>query len=477
MGSNKDYNNTVVLYPSPAMGHLISMVELAKLILTHHPSLSITILMTTPPYNTGSTSPYINHVSKTSPLIHFHHLPAISLPLNSTSSHHEALAFELLRLNNPHVHHALLSLSRSSTIRAFIIDIFCCVSFDVARQLGMDTYFYFTSGAASVGIFLYFPTLHNTTTKSFREIDNDTLDVPELPPIPGKDMPNPVLDRFDKAYEGFLYMSMEMPKSKGIIINTFESLEQRAIKAIGEGLYFNPPPPIHCVGPLIASADHNEGREEEKQCLAWLDSQPTRSVVFLCFGSLGLFSKEQLGEIAIGLERSEQRFLWVVRSPPLDEQMKRLLVAPPEPTLQNLLPEGFLDRTKDRGLVVKTWAPQVKVLNHESIGGFVTHCGWNSILEALCAGVPMVAWPLYAEQRFNRVVMVEEMKLCLSMDELEGSDGLVSAEEIERKVRQVLMDSQLRERTMEARESAKAALSDGGSSLKGLDELAKSWTS
>ncbi|KAK9121247.1 hypothetical protein Syun_018864 [Stephania yunnanensis] len=331
--------------------------------------------------------------------------------------------------------------------------------------------------AASLGIFLYFPTLHNTTTKSFREIDNDTLDVPELPPIPGKDMPNPVLDRFDKAYEGFLYMSMEMPKSKGIIINTFQSLEQRALKAIGEGLYFHTPPPIHCVGPLIASADHNEGREEEKQCLAWLDSQPTRSVVFLCFGSLGLFSKEQLGEIAIGLERSEQRFLWVVRSPPLDEQMKRLLVAPPEPTLQNLLPEGFLDRTKDRGLVVKTWAPQVKVLNHESIGGFVTHCGWNSILEALCAGVPMVAWPLYAEQRFNRVVMVEEMKLCLSMEELEGSDGLVSAEEIERKVRQVLMDSQLRERTMKARESAKAALSDGGSSLKGLDELAKSWTS
>ncbi|KAK9144877.1 hypothetical protein Sjap_004780 [Stephania japonica] len=476
--NNNNNNNMIVLYPSPAMGHLISMVELAKLILTHHPSLSITILMTTPPYNTGSTSPYINHVSKTIPLIHFHHLPIISLPLNSTSSpHHEALAMELLHLNNPHVHHALLSLSQASTIRAFIIDFFCCVSFDVARELGIHTYLYCTSGAACLGLFLYFPTLHNTTTKSFRELDNGTLDVPELPPIPGKDMPKPMLDRFDKAYEGFLYMAMKMPKSKGIIINTFESLEYRAITAIRDGLYVNPSPPIHCIGPLIASADHNEGREEEKRCRSWLDSQPTRSVVFLCFGSLGLFSMEQLREIAIGLERSEQRFLWVVRSPPVDDQMERLLVAPPEPTLQTLLPEGFLDRTKDRGLVVKSWAPQVKVLSHVSVGGFVTHCGWNSILEALRAGVPMVAWPLYAEQRFNRVVMVEEMKLCLSMEELEGSDGLVSAEEIDRKVRQVLIDSQLRERTMEARESAKAALSDEGSSLKALDELAKSWMS
>ncbi|KAK9144876.1 hypothetical protein Sjap_004779 [Stephania japonica] len=140
-----------------------------------------------------------------------------------------------------------------------------CVSFDVAHQLGIDAYFYFTSDAACLGLLLYFPTLHSTTTKSFREIDNDTLDVPELPPIPAKDMPNPVLDCSTRLMKG---SCMEMAKSKGIIVNTFESLVRHAIKAMREGLYVNSPPPIHCVGPLIASSDNNEGREEEKQCMA-----------------------------------------------------------------------------------------------------------------------------------------------------------------------------------------------------------------
>ncbi|KAL0318075.1 UNVERIFIED_CONTAM: UDP-glycosyltransferase 88A1 [Sesamum angustifolium] len=113
----------------------------------------------------------------------------------------------------------------------------------------------------------------------------------------------------------------------------------------------------------------------------------------LGYRSLGLFSAAQLKEIAVGLERSGQRFLWVVRSPPSDDKSK-LYLRPPEPDLDSLLPAGFLDRTKDRGLVLKSWAPQVAVLNHESVGGFVTHCGWNSVLESVCAAVPMVAWPL-----------------------------------------------------------------------------------
>ncbi|KAK7836185.1 udp-glycosyltransferase 88a1 [Quercus suber] len=141
----------------------------------------------------------------------------------------------------------------------------------------------------------------------------------------------------------------------------------------------------------------NEG-EVVPECLSWLDSQPSQSVVFLCFGSLGLFSIEQLKEIALGLEKSDQRFLWVVRNPP-SEKHGLVMSAQPDLDLDSLLPEGFLVRTKERGLVVKSWAPQ--------LGGFVTHCGWNSVLEAVCTGMPMVAWPLYTEQRFNRVVWVE----------------------------------------------------------------------
>ena len=295
-------------------------------------------------------------------------------------------------------------------------------------------------------------------------------------------MAKPILDREDKAYEFFLNMFIHLPRSAGIIVNTFEALEPRAVKTILDGLCVldGPTPPIFCIGPLIAADDRSGGGggggSGIPECLTWLESQPKRSVLFLCFGSLGLFSEEQLKEIAVGLERSGQRFLWVVRSPPSKDPSRRFL-APPEPDLNSLLPDGFLDRTKERGLMVKSWAPQVAVLNHASVGGFVTHCGWNSVLEAVCAGVPMVAWPLYAEQRFNRVVMVEEMKLAFPMEESE--EGFVTATEVEKRVRE-LMESEegrntLRLRIMAMKEAAETAMSDGGSSRTALTKLVKSW--
>lgn len=294
-------------------------------------------------------------------------------------------------------------------------------------------------------------------------------------------MAKPILDREDKAYEFFLNMFIHLPRSAGIIVNTFEALEPRAVATILDGLCVLdcPTPPIFCIGPLIAADDRSGGGggggSGIPECLTWLESQPKRSVLFLCFGSLGLFSEEQLKEIAVGLERSGQRFLWVVRSPPSKDPSRRFL-APPEPDLNSLLPDGFLDRTKERGLVVKSWAPQVAVLNHASVGGFVTHCGWNSVLEAVCAGVPMVAWPLYAEQRFNRVVLVEEMKLAFPMEESE--EGFVTATEVEKRVRE-LMESEegntLRLRIMAMKEAAETAMSDGGSSRTALTKLVKSW--
>ncbi|KAA8533663.1 hypothetical protein F0562_031180 [Nyssa sinensis] len=465
--------DTIVLYPSPAVGHLISMVELGKLILTDHPFFSIKILITAPPYNAGSTAPYINSVSTTTPIT-FHHLPSVSLPLHSSSPHQEALAFEFLRLNNPNVHQALLSISQNSNIHAFIMDFFCTPALTVAADFKIPAYFFMTSGAGCLSSMLYFPTIHRTTTKSLKDLDT-YIENPGIPPMMVADMPKTVHDRTDKAYECLLNISIQLPKSAGIIVNTFEALEARTIKAISDGLCVpdEPTPPVYCIGPLIAANDQTGGGE----CLTWLDSQPSQSVVFLCFGSLGLFSSEQLMEIAVGLERSGQRFLWVVRSPATEDKSRRFL-APPEPDLDALLPDGFLERTKDRGLVVKSWAPQVAVLNHDSVGGFVTHCGWNSVLEAVCAGVPMVAWPLYAEQRLNRVLLVEEMKLALPMKESE--DGFVKAGEVEKRVKE-LMDSEegnsVRKRTLSMKDAANAAMScKSGSTRIALAKLVESWT-
>ncbi|XP_044468534.1 UDP-glycosyltransferase 88A1-like [Mangifera indica] len=473
---------SIVMYPSPAIGHMISMVELAKLILKHKPSVFIHIIIFDLPYNDGSTATYIDKVSATISSIIFHHLPTVTLPPSITSStrHHEELTFEVLRVNNPNLHQALLSISRSYTVSAFILDCFCTTALSVTAKLNIPSFGFFTSGAGALAVLLYLPTIHKTITKNLKDIDT-IIHIPGVPPIPSKGMPKPVLERENKAYQFFMDTSMKLSKSAGIIVNTFEKLESRSIKAMNDGLCVldGSSPPIYSIGPLTTADDPSgsngvDDNHDRPDCLKWLDSQPPQSVVFLCFGSLGVFSEEQLKEIAIGLEKSGQRFIWVVRNPP----SKNKMMAIPEqldPDLDLILPEGFLDRTKERGLVLKSWAPQVKILNHDSVGGFVTHCGWNSVLEAVLAGVPMVAWPLYAEQKLNSIFMVEEMKIALPVKESEN--GLVSSTEVEKRIRE-LMESEegkcLRKQTMAMKNEGKAALNEGGSSFLALSNLFKS---
>ncbi|KAF6175405.1 hypothetical protein GIB67_036496 [Kingdonia uniflora] len=447
--------------------------------LTHHPSFSITILITTPPYNTGSTTPYINHISTTTSSILFHHLPIIPLSTETITNapNQEALAFELLARNNPHVEDAIVTISKTSKVRSLVFDFFCTPALKVGKHLSIPTYYFFTSGVGVIALFLYFPTIHKGTNESFKDIKMD-LNIPGLPSFPAHDMPMPMLDRSEVSYDFFLNYSTQLPNANGFIINSFEALEPRAIKAVLDGLCVpdRAIPPIYCIGPLITPDGHIDGVRGTHESLAWLELQPSGSVVFLCFGSLGLFSKAQLKEIATGLEKSGQRFLWVVRSPPTDDKSKRFL-APPDPDLDTLLPHGFFDRTKERGLVLKSWVPQVKVLSHESVGGFVTHCGWNSVLEAVCAGVPMVAWPLYAEQHVNKTLLVEEMKLALPMNA--SDDGFVSSSEVEKRVTEVMGSGEgnaLRERTMRLKECAKVAMSEGGSSRRALAEVVELWS-
>ena len=355
-------------------------------------------------------------------------------------------------------------------------------SFALANELHIPSYFFITSGACFLALYLHLPTLHQNTTKSFKDMKEHFLNVPGLLPVLATDIPKPFLERDNKAYQYFLDFATQVPQAAGIMINTFEFLESKVVRAISDGLCVpdNPTPPIYCIGPLILADDKRGGSsktspEDAHKCITWLDSQPNQSVVFLCFGSLEPFTKEQLREIAIGLEKSGQRFLWVVRDPPF-HNLSVSIKPNGYPDLDSLLPDGFLERTKERGLVVKLWAPQVEILNHSSVGGFVTHCGWNSTLEAVCAGVPLVAWPLYAEQTLNRAVLVEEMKLALSMNESE--DGFVSADEVEKNLRGLMESDEgklIRERAIAMKNAAKAAMIEGGSSQVALSKLVESW--
>jgi len=196
-------------------------------------------------------------------------------------------------------------------------------------------------------------------------------------------------------------------------------------------------------------------------------------VLYVSFGSGGTLSQHQIDELALGLELSGQRFLWVLRAPSNLPSAAYLETAEEDPL--QFLPKGFLERTKEKGLVVASWAPQVQILGHSSVGGFLSHCGWNSTLESVQEGVPLITWPLFAEQRMNAVMLAEGLKVALRPRFNE--DGIVEKEEIA-KVIKCLMEEEIgkgmRERMRTLKDVAAHALQDG-SSKQTLSRLTSEW--
>ncbi|SPT20387.1 unnamed protein product [Triticum aestivum] len=395
-----DPHPAVVLHACLGVGHLTPMVELAKLFLCR--GVPVIIAVPTPPASTAD--------------IFASSAPAVA-----------SLAMvDALRLTVP----SLLAFLRSlPSVAGLVLDTFCVDALDAAAEIGVPAYLYYTSSAADLAAFLHLPHyLAMTDGGDFKDMGKHLLRFPGVPPIPASDMPQIVQDRASRTCAVRMGQYGRKPEARGLLINTYERLEARAVRALRDGVCVpgRPTPPVYCIGPLIVKGEAAAPRTQNA-CLSWLDAQPERSVVFLCFGSLGAMSAAQLKEIARGLENSGHRFLWVVRSPP--EDPAKYFLPRPEPDLDALLPDGFLKRTQGRGMVVKMWAPQVEVLRHAGTGAFVTHCGWNSVLEAASAGVPMLCWPQYAEQRANKVFVVDEMKLGVVMEGYDEELGRGSGEE------------------------------------------------
>ncbi|KAL5056486.1 hypothetical protein RYX36_037168 [Vicia faba] len=401
--------DTIVLYLALDSGHLMSMVELGKLIVTQHPSFSITILiLTLPNKNTNNKditlSPqenYIASVSATFLSFNFNYIPPIS---SSTTPLTYFITFEISPQSNHHVDNILQSISKTTNLKAVILDLFTYSAYQIAKKLEISTYFYYTSGAVVLAIFLHLPTLHQNAKKRIQD--------PHMPlRIPGFQnnfTTDDYLDELDSESDEFkIFLQSE---------KVVESLNKGLFVPNGTTLT------ILSIGPLITSSYGGD----ENGCLRWLDLQPSYSVVLLSFGSMGRISKAQLKEIALGLEKSEQRFLWIIRSE-LDSE---------ELNLEDLSLEGFLDKTEENEMVVRNWAPQGAILRHDSIGGFVNHCGLNLVLEAVYEGVPMVTWPLYAEQSLNKVILVEEMKMTLELNK--SKDGFVSGIELGDRIKELM---------------------------------------
>ncbi|KAL2509288.1 UDP-glycosyltransferase 73C1 [Forsythia ovata] len=187
----------------------------------------------------------------------------------------------------------------------------------------------------------------------------------------------------------------------GVVANTFEELEpeylKEYIKVKGKKVW--------CIGPVslcnkeeLDKAERgNKASIDEDFCTKWLDSKESNSVLYVCLGSLTRLATAQLIELGLGLEASNRPFVWVIRN--ISDEFQAWFVE-----------EKFVERIKGRGLLIHGWAPQVLILSHPAIGGFITHCGWNSTLEGICAGVPMITWPIFAEQFCNEKFIVNVLK-------------------------------------------------------------------
>ncbi|KAH9316399.1 hypothetical protein KI387_025026, partial [Taxus chinensis] len=266
----------------------------------------------------------------------------------------------------------------------------------------------------------------------------------------------------ETIYSAFLYESHMQNIADYILVNTFEELEGG--KDAQTGLSINGCPAL-AIGP-VSLPNFLEGRnsmysmwEEDKTCLQWLDAQPKGSVIYVSFGSIAIKSKKQLHELALGLEGSGYPFLWVLRSDIAEGKSMEL-------------PEGFKERTKDRSLVV-SWTKQLEVLSHPSIGGFLTHNGWNSTLEAISMGVPMIGWPYFSDQFINCRFAKDVWKVGLDFEGVDANGlKLVTKQEVENTLKDLIEGfigkEMLRNITI-LKDVAAKAVKPGGTSSTNLD--------
>ncbi|KAJ8551949.1 hypothetical protein K7X08_028392 [Anisodus acutangulus] len=201
--------------------------------------------------------------------------------------------------------------------------------------------------------------------------------------------------------------------------------------------------------------------------LEWLDKQPVNSVIFVSFGSTTSLSEEEIKELAIGLEQSQQRFIWVLR----DADKGDIFTGD---VRKCQLPEGYEERVSERGLVMRDWAPQLEILGHVSTGGFMSHCGWNSCMESISMGVPIAAWPMHSDQPRNAVMITEGLKIGISVREWEKRNEVVPAETVEKAVRTLMASpegEEMRQRAAELKEAVKLSVMEGGVTQKEMESF------
>ncbi|CAN7108310.1 unnamed protein product [Brassica rapa subsp. narinosa] len=426
-----------VLVASPGMGHAVPILELGKCLLSHHGFDRVTVFLVTDdvPRSKSLIGKTLMEEEDPNFVIRFIQLDVSGQDL--TGSLLTKLS-EMMRKAIPQIRSAVMGLEPQPSV--FVVDLLGTEALAVAKELEIaKKHVLVTTSAWFLALTVYMASLDKGTL--FKHLSsNGALLIPGCTPV-----------KFDRVQDPSSYVrelaesqriGLEVVTADGVFVNTCHSLEPVTIRSFLDdknlGLVMRGVP-VYPVGPLVRPAEPDLKHE----VLDWLDLQPKESVVYVSFGSGGALTAEQTMELAYGLEMTGFRFVWVVRPPAEDDPSASMFDKATNQTEPiDFLPYGFLDRTKDVGLVVRTWAPQEEVLAHEATGGFVSHCGWNSVLESIVNGVPMIAWPLYSEQKMNAWLVSEELKIAARVD---VGNGSVKKEDIAEMVKRVMDEEEGKE--------------------------------
>lgn len=296
------------------------------------------------------------------------------------------------------------------------------------------------------------------------EDPNEEVQLPGLPLLRVRDLPRYTLPSGPlRSKQVMMELCQASNKVKWVLAISNYELEEETVDSMASTI------PIYPIGPLVSqfmlgekeTSDVNMNMwNAEDSCLGWLDNKPSSSVVYISFGSIIVLSQEQVNNLAMALKNSNKAFLWVIK--PAEKGSEDEV---PQ------LPPRFLEETQGRGLVV-TWCQQEKVLMHPVVACFMTHCGWNSMLETMVAGVPVIAYPKAAEQPTNAKLIVKRFQNGVVMNC--GENGVASAEEIEMSIKEVMEGSsagEIKKRAIGIKEAAIKALKEGGSSDKNINQF------
>ncbi|KAK1412871.1 hypothetical protein QVD17_34451 [Tagetes erecta] len=485
----------IIMLPFMGQGHIIPFLELAYNMLHHNHNLNITIVNT--PLNINYLRSAIANRPSPSSQIHLKPLPFNStdhgLPPNSENTDGLPLT-QIIKL-----FHSSASLepafrlfidevvsSVGNSMVCIISDVFMGWANNVAKSFGVFNYTFTTGGAygtaAYCSIWMNLPHRDLANGETY-----DEFAVPSFPESCRFSITQ--LHQFLRAADGndewsrFFKPQISLSlESSGWLCNTVEEIEPFGLEVLRNYVKL----PVWCIGPLLPSImlKNNSGLDtnpgvigertgkkpgiEAEKCIEWLDSHPIGSVLYISFGSQNTISEMQMMELAKGLEESKKPFIWVIR-PPVGFDLKGEFRF-------EWLPAGFKDRIGKRGLIVHNWAPQLEILCHRSTGAFLSHCGWNSVMEGLSQGVPLIGWPLAAEQGYNSKMLVEEMGVCVVL--ARGVHSRITKEEASRVINVVLDEREggkgedMRKKAKEIGELIRASVEiNKGSSFKAMNDF------